>query len=254
MKNIMLQIKQDNWQGFFSCCSTRLEKIIEYFNLNKVLPDEVDSSDQFKWYKPMYSTEDITDQYFQKSSLTINYKPVEFTNRYQYLNYNSFPYQDYIPFIKKYFYPSQEVLRLIKEIEEKYKIDYPNTCVLFYRGNDKATEVTLPSYNSLLDAALQIKQQNPNVQFLVQSDETEFLQKMLELPNSFYFKDEIRHIPRQKTTVDHFDINQNLRFSKLFLAITIIMAKSQYVICNTGNCSMWICMYRGHTQNVFQFI
>jgi hypothetical protein len=251
----MLTVIQNKFQGFFSCCSTRLESIIIYFNLTKVLPDEVNSSDQFKWYKPMYSTEDITYQYFEKQNNSIiKYKKIEFTNEYQYLNYHTFPYLDYIPFIKKYFYPSQEVQQLIKDLEGKYKLDYPNTCVLFYRGNDKATEITLPSYESLLDAARQIKQQNPNVRFLVQSDETEFLQKMLELPNSFYFKDEIRHMPRQKATVDHFDINQNLRFSKLFLAITIIMAKSQYIVCNTGNCSMWICLYRGHTQNVFQII
>jgi len=251
----MLTIKQNLAQGFFSCCSTRLESIIIYFNLNKVLPEEVDSSDQFKWYKQMYSTDDITYQYFEKqNSDKINYKEIHFSNRYQYLNYNTFPYQDYIPFIRKYFYPSQEVQQLIKDLEIKYKIDYSNTCVLFYRGNDKATEVTLPSYESLWDAAQQIKKQNPNVRFLVQSDETEFLQKMLELPNSFYFKDEIRHIPKQKNTVDLFDINQNLKFSKLFLAITITMAKCQYIVCNTGNCSLWICLYRGHTQNVFQII
>jgi len=251
----MLQIKQDRWQGFFSCCSVRLESIILYFNQKKVLPEEVDSSDQFKWYKPMYSTKDITYQYFEKqNNNTINYKDIKFTNRYQYLNYNSLPYSDYIPFIRKYFYPSQEIQQLINSLEEKYKIDFPNTCVLFYRGNDKATEITLPSYEPLLDTAKQIKQENPNVRFLVQSDETEFLQKMLELPNSFYFKDEIRHIPKQRATVDHFDINQNLQFSKLFLAITIIMAKCQYIVCNTGNCSLWICLYRGHTQNVFQII
>jgi len=251
----MLQIKQNSRQGFFSCCSIRLESIILYFNQQKVLPEEVDSSDQFKWYKQMYSTDDITYQYFEKqNNLAINYKEIEFTNRYQFLNYNTFPYQDYIPFIKKYFYPSQEVQQLIKDLEKKYQIDYHNTCVLFYRGNDKATEITLPSYESLLEVAQQIKEQNPNVRFLIQSDETEFLQKMLELPNSFYFKDEIRYMPRQKATVDHIDINQNLRFSKLFLAITIIMAKSQYIVCNTGNCSMWICLYRGHTQNVFQII
>ena len=49
----MLKIKQESFQGFFSCCSTRLEKIIEFFNLNKVLPEEVDTSEQYNWYKPM---------------------------------------------------------------------------------------------------------------------------------------------------------------------------------------------------------
>jgi hypothetical protein len=244
--------------GFFSCCSVKLSDIIQYYNQNKKIPDEIDGSEQFTWYKQMYSTEDITYQYFcHEKTRNIEFlfdKEIEFINTFQYKIYNTLPYKDYIPFILKYFYPSQEVLQLIKDIEEKYKIDYPNTCVLFYRGNDKAQETILPSYEPLLEVALQIKQQNPNVRFLVQSDETEFLQKMLALPNSFYFKDEIRYIPKQNKTVDHFDINQNLRFSKLFLAITIIMSKSQYIVCNTGNCSMWICLYRGHTQNVFQII
>ena len=34
--------------GFFSCCSVRLEMIINYTNKNKKLPDIVDSSEQFE--------------------------------------------------------------------------------------------------------------------------------------------------------------------------------------------------------------
>ena len=32
--------------GFFSCCSVKLTKIVEFINLNKKLPDSVDSSAQ----------------------------------------------------------------------------------------------------------------------------------------------------------------------------------------------------------------
>ena len=228
-------------------------------NIIKTLPEIVDSSEQFKWYKKMHTTDDITYEYFQnykEKDISIEFtNKISFTHRFQYLEYKNLSYTDYLPFIKKYFSPSVEVQQLIKDLEEKYKIDYPNTCVLFYRGNDKATEINLPPYDSLLEEAKKVQQQNPNVRFLVQSDETEFYQKiLLELPNSFYFRDEIRHMPKQLATVDHVDINLNLKFSKLFLAITIIMSKSQYVICNTGNCSLWICLYRGHAQNVFQII
>ena len=37
--------------GFFSCCSIRLNKIVDYINLNRKLPTSVDSSQQFLWYK-----------------------------------------------------------------------------------------------------------------------------------------------------------------------------------------------------------
>ena len=30
-----------------------------------------------------------------------------------------------------------------KEMEKKYDLDYDNICVLFFRGNDKATEIKL---------------------------------------------------------------------------------------------------------------
>jgi hypothetical protein len=32
------------------------------------------------------------------------------------------------------------------------------------------------------------------------------------------------------------------------------MAKSKFIVCTTGNCSLWIMLYRGHTKNTFQFL
>ena len=36
--------------GFFSCCSVKLDNIIQYYNKYKKLPI-VDSSKQYEWYK-----------------------------------------------------------------------------------------------------------------------------------------------------------------------------------------------------------
>lgn len=43
-------IKITHNAGFFSCCSVKLTKIVEFINLNKKLPDSVDSSAQFKYH------------------------------------------------------------------------------------------------------------------------------------------------------------------------------------------------------------
>ena len=53
--------------GFFSCCSVRLHQIINYFNQTKQLPENVDSSQQFTWYKPPGVVADITHDYFDKN-------------------------------------------------------------------------------------------------------------------------------------------------------------------------------------------
>ena len=58
--------------GFFSCCSVKLHDIVEYFNYHKNIPSDVDSSEQFEWYK-INKTGDITYDYFKHhNNYTIN--------------------------------------------------------------------------------------------------------------------------------------------------------------------------------------
>ena len=66
-------------------------------------------------------------------------------------------------------------------------------------------------------------------------------------------KEEIRHIKRCVNTVDRVMRTDIDKFSKFYLAITIIMSKCKYIICGTGNCSYWIMLYRGNAHNIIQF-
>ena len=45
-----MNIHTNHNAGFFSCCSVKLHKIIEFININNKLPN-VNSSKQFLWYK-----------------------------------------------------------------------------------------------------------------------------------------------------------------------------------------------------------
>lgn len=128
--------------------------------------------------------------------------------------------------------------------------------MLFYRGNDKITETQLCDYNEYVVHAKQILKNNPNILFLIQSDETNFINYMFTIfpNNSFYFKDEIRHVSKCNNTVDILMKNTNDIFSKYYLAITVIMSKCKYIVCGSGNCSIWIMFYRGHNNNVYQYL
>jgi len=256
--NIDLKIRHN--AGFFSCCSIRLYEIITYFNISKKLPNSVDSSEQFEWYKPTeFKNKDITYHYFkEKIECPIEFiKPVKYHWDDQYENYKLLNYDALSPFIKNYFSPTDELLNIMNKMEKKYNIEnYDNLCVLFYRGNDKVKETQLCGYEEIIEKAKQIQVKNPDIKFLIQSDETEFIEKMKEeFPNSFYFKDEARHMKKQKSTVDIVFKNFNYRYSKFYLAITIIMSKCKYIICgSSGNCSIWIMFYRNNADNVFQYL
>jgi len=238
--------------GFFSCCTVRLEKIIQYFNKYKTLPYIVDSSAQFDWYRPC-----TVESYFMTQSNTIKYtSQILFESWHQFIEYKQINYKSIEPFIQKYFSPTNEIIKIIEKMESKYSIDYTNLCVLFYRGNDKAREIKLHSYDTYIKEAKQLKKLYPELMFLIQSDETEFIEILSKefADSSFYFKNEIRHIKKSDTTVDKVFKEENHIFSKYFLAITLIMAKCKYIICEPGNCSLWISLYRGSSNGIIQHL
>jgi len=254
-------IKTTHNAGFFSCCSVKLSHIVKFINSNKKLPDCVDSSQQFKWYKnDKNKNNDITFDYFENynnindiNDTNIIY-PINYHHEDQYKNYKNLDYNCITPLIKKYFSPSIEINELVNDIEKKYNLIYENICVLFYRGNDKNRETKKCRYHEYLNYAVKIMMQEPKIMFLIQSDETEFIEFMTNSfpKKAFYFKDEIRHMKKCNDTVDKKMSSTNYEFSKKYLAITIIMSRCKYVICGSGNCDIWIMLYRGNNKNVIQ--
>jgi hypothetical protein len=219
----------------------------------KYLPFHIDSSYIFDWYKT--TSGDITYDYFEHyDNIQSNIKtPAKFSHCDQCIDYSTLDY-NIIPIVEKYFTPSKKIKEMIQTIETKYNMDYNNICVLFYRGNDKNRETMKCGYDEYLIYANEIVKKNSKIVFLIQSDETEFIEFMTyNFPNnSFYFKDEIRHIKKCVSTVDIEMKHLNYDFSKKYLAITIIMSKCKYIICGSGNCDIWIMFYRGNNKNVIQ--
>lgn len=262
IKDDVIKIIQHPGQGFFSCCTIHLQRILTFFNTYYRLPKHVDSTEQFIFYKtPQNWSQDIKPDYFDaniQENISWKGQEVKVTDldvEEQYSDYRHLNFMALAPFIRRYFSPSTVIQELIEGLQEKYSMNYANTCVLFYRGNDKASEVTLPRYERYLEAANAILQQHPQMRFLVQSDETEFLELMKRTypTQTVIFQDEIRHMPRTMTTVDKVFRHQNAVMSKFYLAITYIMSRCRYVVCNSGNCSFWIVVFRGNTDGVVQF-
>jgi len=256
MSAVIIKPDEHNY-GFFSCCSVIMTRIIEFINQNGNLPDRLDTSIMFRWYKDHSNQHrDITFDYFTHyDEITEEViTPIDYHWEHQFYDYTTLQYDRICPIVRKYFTPSNEVKNMIQYIEKKYNLDYDNLCVLFYRGNDKNRETKICGYDEYLHYTKRIISKKPDTVFLIQSDETEFINYFAQLypMNHIVFKDEIRHMTKCNSTVDILYREENFLFSKYYLAITVIMSKAKYIVCGSGNCSIWILFYRENAKNVFQ--
>lgn len=251
-------LKTTHNAGFFSCCTIRLLDIIAYFNKNASLPDEVDSSEQFLHYKG-YPGENMMPVYFNQEAeqLDINCTyPVEIRMdcmAIQFDSYRNLDFKNITPFINKYFMPSANVLQYAAEYTLKYKLDYSNLCSVFYRGNDKETEMKIAPYGLFIEKAHEIKAANPNIKFLVQPDEKEFLEVFLAVfPDSIYFAETPMLTKSNTSMFFQVPLSERPAYGAKFFAAVLALSQCKHVITHSGNGALWLALYRGHANNINQ--
>jgi hypothetical protein len=250
-----LVIKHSNNAGFFSHSGVRLKKIIDFYNENLVFP-EVDSSQQYFFYKD--SDEDITDKLFKTKDIVSELKPTDYakTNEGdQFIDFSLVNYDFVSFFIDKYFSPSDVVISMENYMYQKYNIDCKNTIAVCYRGNDKSTETNIPTYEEMGEKIKEVRSKYPNHKLLIQSDEVEFYYYIMDNFDNFIFIDETVKINKSKIAVQNTIIlGYRLINAQIFLAVMQIISKCDKIITNSGNVGMWICLYRGNADGVYQYL
>ena len=242
--------------GFFSCCTIRMVKILQYLDFYKRFPS-VDSSEQWKMYRP--DNRDVTDEYFKyQPDYLKNPIPITFSNDNREIQYSDFKlinYNSIYPVVSGYFAPSDQVNRTTTDLVQRYGIDINNTIAILYRGTDKRKETIVPEHSEVIGMVQIVRQKFPNHKILIQTDEIDFWDAFKrEYPNSIHFE-EVYMVNRLQESVQNY-IHNDDRINKAvhFLAIMNIIAKCDQVILNSGNVGMWCCLYRGNANNVYQFL
>jgi len=244
--------------GFFSCCSVKLSNIVNFINVKKKIPNIVDSSEQFKLYKKDSDMKrDITFDYFEHyNNININIPlSINYYHTHQFINYQNLDFKNIIPLIKKYFSPSVKINEIINNIENKYNIVYNNTLAVYYRGTDKKEETSLASFDDFYKQIIQIININKNIKILIQTDTRQFIDYI----NNKNMKN-IIVIDENKCSYEnkgiHHEQSNNINYYDMFnfLSTMIIISKCKYIICSTGNCSIWIMFYRENAKNIIQFL
>lgn len=250
----------ENWSGFFSNCNIFFLNVLNYFNKEKELPYDINTSLMYTIYKS-HDDENIYDIAFTPTSNLITYtKQINFNNtgyENQFSDYKQLNLNDLLPFIEKYFSPTKVVKNNITHLLDKYKINInDNLCGVFFRGNDKIKETQSPSYEDFILKAKELKSKNNGIRFVVQTDETEFLQLFLnKFPDSIYFNE-------LKTINKSLHVNVSRLLGNIekkqhvidFLSVIIIFSQLKYLITTSGNCELFIILYRNNTENLYQYL
>ena len=143
-----------------------------------------------------------------------------------------------------------------KDAINKYNIELNNTCGIFYRGNDKVKETQKPPYQEFIEKAENIRKENHNIKFIVQTDEYEFLKYFQEkFPDSIYF-DEIPTIQNQMTTVAYAYQHDSRKSEYIlyYLASIHIFSQLKKLITTSGNGETFIMFYRNSAEGLTQYL
>ena len=220
-----------------------------------ILPDKIDYSMGFKRFKSDPERDIFPDFYRINPDQEVTPKNIILPdeNRKQFEIYD---FEYYNQVVKRFFNPSGVVTDRWQMLTEKYDIDPEKTVSVLYRGTDKGTEVRLASPEDYLDVVKQILDQTPANRVLVQTDQTQVLD---------YFKSELGNIvvsfsetpstsgKDAMNTVMENEGKDTMDWMQWFDAALRCVAECAYVVNHTGNCGLWMNLYRGNVDNVFQF-
>jgi hypothetical protein len=176
----------------------------------------------------------------------------------QFTDYKNLDYEYISPYITKYFSPSPLISRNIDMLIEKYNIDPDNTIGIHYRGTDKYTETTLGNYKTYLDKLNMILETegNEHRKVLVMTDQTQFLDYLKENIDN----DKLIIITDITTTSSNVGIHlqksklDNYNDMTILLPTFMILARCNHLITGSGNCGIWMALFRKSGYNLHQFL
>ena len=170
--------------------------------------------------------------------------------------FDLYDFEYYNPIVKRFFTPSDVILERKNILMDKYEIDPDKTISVLYRGTDKSTELVLAHPQDYLIVTQRLLQKNPDFKVLLQTDQTQVIQMFVEaLGDKVVFFEETPSTTGRDSMISAMerDNGDMTDWMQWFDAALRVVASCSSVVSHTGNCGLWMNLYRGSTTNVFQF-
>jgi len=221
-----------------------------------IVPDKISYAMGFKRFKADPERDIFPDFYKIDPSVPVQLlKTVTLPDENK-KQFDLYDFEYYNPVVKRFFGPSDVVSERKNQLLNKYRINPSETISVLYRGTDKYTEVRLGSPQAYLQAVQQVLQQTNAKRVLVQTDQTQVLNFFKqELGNMVIHFEETPTTSGKEAmnTVMENEGNDTMDWMQWFDAALRVVSECAFVVNHTGNCGLWMNLYRGNTTNVFQF-
>ena len=241
--------------GFYSCESQVFISLLTLMR-HGIAPDRIDYSLGYRHFKKDPEKDIYPDFHKIDSNQSLDfYKEVELpdTNKCQFDLYN---FDLYNQVISRFFSPNDLIKERKNLLTIKYEIDFAKTISVLYRGTDKGTELQLASPEDYMAIVKKLLEENPDFKVLLQTDQTQVIQYFhQELGDKvFWFKE----TPSTSSNRVIWSLMEEsgrdaIDWSQWFDAALRCVSDCKYVINHTGNVGFWMNLYRGNTDNVYQF-
>lgn len=241
--------------GYFSNLTIRLMDLMAFMKEHGKFPDEVDSSEQFSFYKdeahinliPYYikHIEDEIKFNLPKREADLDCMAIQFDD------YRKLDFKTLKPIMDKYFTPGDYVMDKYNQLKAKYNLtDYIS---VFYRGNDKHTETETSTYESFFSKCKELRDKHPTLPFFVMPDECNFLTQFKKRFDNVIAFSETPCIDDATTNVA-FTIKQGSRseFGALYAAATLLLAEGKELVTHSANGGLWAALYRNKAEGIHQ--
>jgi hypothetical protein len=246
--------------GFFSTCSVTLWHIAEVLKRTGEMPQRIDFSRAFRWFRNAQQTSNASDMYplfFSPGAIDatrgLTWLPrVRYHGLYCWIDYRRFNLV-----MQRYFQPSEKAREFQSKWIARYDINLAKTIAVIYRGTDKGTELALASPLAYVDQAKTILERHPDFRILIQTDELAVRDLFVEEFGSRCFFIEDMPVSRHGVVVHELDDASLQRdrgeFGVMLVAVAELLSRAAFVVNHTGNLALWVCLWRGHSRGVVQF-
>jgi hypothetical protein len=221
-----------------------------------IVPDKIDYSMGFKHFKKD-PNQDIYPLFHQidKNQPVDLFADIDIpdANKFQKNLYN---FEIYNQITKRFFNPSDIINDRKKYLLEKYQIDTSKTISVLYRGTDKGTELKLANPEQYMVVTKSLLSQNSDFKVLLQTDQTQVIHYFHEeLRDRLVIFEETPSTTSNRVIWSLMEQNgaDSIDWSQWFDAALRCVSDCKYVVNHTGNVGMFMNLYRGNLEGVYQF-
>jgi hypothetical protein len=246
--------------GFFSTFTLMLTSIMAVYKKFGVLVENIDSREALHLLKREVPLDfDIYSHFFKidkdyKLPEDFDMSGIDFGPNHHHTIYDESHLKYFLPFVKKYFTLSDNVLAKSEELKTKYNLNSEKNISVVFRDSDKWTDLGGFNYVSAaayLRHALDIKEKDPECTIVIQTENEGVKQHFVQGFQAIFIHETKTGLTSTTAPLLHFT-EDILGWATDYAAALYIHSQSKYLITYTGNSAFFLYLLRGSTKNLYQ--